>query len=304
MDKSVLVIGSTCVDVIIRVDHLPRTEENLHPKGQQFRMGGCAYNVANVLGRGGADTVFVTPVGLQGVFGPYLLPTLQSQPWSRPVTLPEAENGCCYCLVEAGGERTFLSIHGAEYTFSPAWMAPYDNRRFDYTYVCGLEIEEESGEALIGWLEKSCSGALLYAPGPRGMKVPRERTERLLRLHPMLHLNEAEAMQLGRNNDLNKAIHSLYEKTQNAVIVTLGPNGALLLDGQGDPLHVPGVAVSQVADTIGAGDAHAGAVLLALSRNQPLPEAITFANRVAAQVVTQAGATLDDDGILGIGNRD
>ena len=31
MDKNVLVIGSTCVDVIIRVDHLPHTEENLHP---------------------------------------------------------------------------------------------------------------------------------------------------------------------------------------------------------------------------------------------------------------------------------
>ena len=41
MDKNVLVIGSTCVDVIIRVDHLPRTEENLHPAmvpGRFFRV--------------------------------------------------------------------------------------------------------------------------------------------------------------------------------------------------------------------------------------------------------------------------
>lgn len=51
MDKNVLVIGSTCVDVIIRVDHLPRTEENLHPESQRFAIGGCAYNVANILGR-------------------------------------------------------------------------------------------------------------------------------------------------------------------------------------------------------------------------------------------------------------
>ena len=54
MDKNVLVIGSTCVDVIIRVDHLPRTEENLHPESQRFAIGGCAYNVANILGRAGA----------------------------------------------------------------------------------------------------------------------------------------------------------------------------------------------------------------------------------------------------------
>ena len=40
MENQVLVIGSTCVDVIIRVDHLPHTEENLHPDGQQFAIGG------------------------------------------------------------------------------------------------------------------------------------------------------------------------------------------------------------------------------------------------------------------------
>ena len=300
MGKSVLVIGSTCVDVIIRLDHLPRTEENMHPKGQQFRMGGCAYNVANILGRGGADTVFVTPVGMKGVFGPYLLPTLQSQPWSHPVMLENAENGCCYCLVEASGERTFLGIHGDEYSFSPSWMAPYAGRRFDYTYFCGLEIEEHSGEALTAWLEKSASGTLLYAPSPRGVRVPRERTDRLLRLHPMLHLNETEAAQMGKSADLRTAMRNLYGQTQNAVIVTTGADGALLLNGQDEPLHVPGVPVARVADTIGAGDAHAGAVLLALSRNQPLPDAVAFANRVAARVVAQEGATLADGGILSL----
>lgn len=298
MGKSVLVIGSTCVDVIIRIDHLPRTEENLHPKGQQFRVGGCAYNVANIVGRGGADTVFVTPVGLQGVFGPYLLPTLQSQPWCHPMVLEDVENGCCYCLVEANGERTFISVHGTEYTFSPAWMIPYENKRFDYTYVCGFEIEEESGDALTAWLEQSCTGSLMYAPGPHGAGILRERTERLFRLRPILHLNEAEAMQMGGNGDLRQAMQNLYRQTQNTVIVTLGPDGALLMERPEETLHLPAVPVPQVADTIGAGDAHAGAVLLALSRNQPLPYAVAFANRVAAQVVMQAGATLDDDSIL------
>ncbi|MBR5111228.1 MAG: carbohydrate kinase family protein [Clostridia bacterium] len=298
MGKSVLVIGSTCVDVIIRIDHLPRTEENLHPKGQQVRMGGCAYNVANIVGRGGADTVFVTPVGLQGLFGPYLLPTLQSQPWCRPVVLKDVENGCCYCLVEASGERTFISVHGTEYTFSSDWMIPYENKRFDYTYVCGFEIEEESGEALSAWLEKSVSGTLMYAPGPHGAGIPRERTERLFRLRPILHLNEAEAMHMGEDDALLKAMRNLHRQTQNAVIVTLGPDGAMVLDGQEEPLHLPALPVPRVADTIGAGDAHAGAVLLALSRGRKLPDAVAFANRVAAQVVAQAGATLEDDQIL------
>ena len=297
MGKSVLVIGSTCADVIIRVDHLPRTEENMHPKGQQFRMGGCAYNAANILGRGGADTVFVTPVGLQGVFGPYLLPTLRSQPWCRPVVLPDAENGCCYCLVEADGERTFLSVHGVEYSFSPDWMVPYESRRFDCVYICGLEAEEKSGEALTAWLEKTRPGTLLYAPGPRGTYVPRDRTERLLRLRPLLHLNAAEAMRMGESGDLRQAMRNLHGRTQRAVIATMGADGALLQEGQ-DILHVPGAPVPRVADTIGAGDAHAGAMLLALSRDLPLRDAAAFANRVAAKVTEQPGATLADDSVL------
>ena len=72
MKENVLVIGSTCVDVILRVDHLPKTEENIHPRSQRFAIGGCAYNVANILGRGGADMVFVTPVGRLGVFGGFV----------------------------------------------------------------------------------------------------------------------------------------------------------------------------------------------------------------------------------------
>ena len=50
MRKHVLVLGSSCVDVIIRVEHLPKREENLHPTSQQFRLGGCACNVASILG--------------------------------------------------------------------------------------------------------------------------------------------------------------------------------------------------------------------------------------------------------------
>ena len=293
MCKRVLVIGSTCVDVIIRVDHLPKTEENMHPQGQQFRVGGCAYNVANVLGRAGADTLFVTPVGMAGLFGPYVKPILDQQPWARPVVLQSGENGCCYCLVESGGERTFLSIHGTEYTFDPAWMAPYACQSFDYAYVCGLEIGEKNGDTLVAWLEQAPVGTLLYAPGPMGMYIPRDRTDRLLALHPMLHLNQREALMISGQGDVSRAMDQLFERTGNDVIVTLGAQGAMVKTSQG-LFTLPGQRVDTVVDTIGAGDAHAGAVLLGLSQGLPVQDAIALANRVSAQVVQLPGATLTD----------
>lgn len=291
--KSVLVIGSTCVDVIIRVDHLPKTEENLHPESQRFTIGGCAYNVANILGRAGAALTFVTPVGRQGVFGPFVRETLAQLPFASMVDLPNEQNGCCYCFVEKTGERTFCSIHGAEYTFDSAWMTPYAGQSFDYGYVCGLEVEERTGENLVAYLEHAPIGTLMYAPGPRGVRIRQELTNRLFALHPLLHLNAGEALALSGQDNLDDALRSLHARTQQAVIATMGADGARCIEN-GVLYTVPGAPVSHVVDTIGAGDSHAGAVLLGLSRGMALRDALALANRVSAAVVQTDGATLSD----------
>lgn len=291
--KSVLVIGSTCVDVIIRVDHLPKTEENLHPESQRFAIGGCAYNVANILGRAGAALTFVTPVGRQGVFGPFVRETLAQLPFASMVDLPNEQNGCCYCFVEKTGERTFCSIHGAEYTFDSAWMTPYAGQSFDYGYVCGLEVEERTGENLVAYLEHAPIGTLMYAPGPRGVRIRPELTNRLFALHPLLHLNAGEALSLSGQDNLDDALRDLHARTQQAVIATMGADGARCIENS--VLYtVPGAPAARVVDTIGAGDSHAGAVLLGLSRGMALRDALTLANRVSAAVVQTDGATLSD----------
>ena len=59
--KRLLIIGSTCVDVILRLDHLPTTGEDMHPV-QRFAMGGCAFNVAQVPKAYDVDLRFVTPI--------------------------------------------------------------------------------------------------------------------------------------------------------------------------------------------------------------------------------------------------
>ena len=292
--KNALVIGSTCVDVILRIDHLPRTEENIHPHSQRFAIGGCAYNVANILGRAGAEMTFITPVGRQGVFGPFVREALEPLGFATMIDLPEAQNGCCYCFVEKNGERTFASVHGAEYTFDPAWMAHCEDKHFDYGYVCGLEVEEHTGEKLVAWLETAKIGTLFYAPGPRGVRIRRELTERLYALHPVLHINEGEARSMAGTQDLDEAMRVLHSQTGNTVIVTLGAKGVRVLDDSGF-LTVSGTPAEHVVDTIGAGDSHIGAVLLGLCRGWPLERALAFANGVSAAVVQTSGATLSDE---------
>ena len=292
--KNVLVIGSTCVDVILRIDHLPKTEENIHPHSQRFAVGGCAYNVANILGRAGADMTFVTPVGRRGIFGGFVREKLDELGFTDYVDLPEGENGCCYCFVERNGERTFASLHGVEYTFDPAWMTKYAGKAFDYAYVCGLEIEERTGEALVSYLETAPVGTIVYAPGPRGARIRKELTDRLFALHPVLHINAGEARAMAGTDNLDAAMHALYKATGNTVIVTAGASGVHYIDDTG--VHtVPGAPASHVVDTIGAGDSHAGATLLGLCRGMTLESSLAMANRVSAAVVETDGATLSDE---------
>ena len=291
--KRLLIIGSTCVDVILRLDHLPTTGEDMHPV-QRFAMGGCAFNVAQVPKAYDVDLRFVTPIGDHGVFSDFVRAHLGNAGFRGPITVPDSENGCCYCLVERSGERTFLSVHGVEYSFHAEYMDAFAGERFDYTYICGLEVEETTGGELVAWLEEhpDIAGTVVYAPGPRGIEVDANRTERILALHPILHLNEQEAQSLagmsGSEDHVLAAAQALHAKTGNMVIVTCGADGVLWISADGSVHTVPSVPAT-VVDTIGAGDSHCGAVLTGLTLGWSESDTMRFANQIASEVVAQEG---------------
>ena len=291
--KKILIIGSTCVDIIINVDHLPKTEEDIHPFSQSMALGGCAYNAANIIRQFGAPHTFISPVGT-GVYGDYVRKELKKKGFPVLADVPDQANGCCYCLVERGGERTFMSLHGAEYTFSRAWMEPFEKETFDMTYVCGLEVEEPTGNELLGYLGDHREQQIFYAPGPRGILIEKEKTERMFALHPVLHINEAEACALSGGSQVRKAAEALSQRTENTVIVTLGKDGACCLEKDGSFYQVPAFP-AQVADTVGAGDSHIGTVMACLSLGYDMREALHTAGRVSAAVVGVKGASLSEE---------
>lgn len=289
--KRLLIIGSTCVDVILRLDHLPTTGEDMHPV-QRFAMGGCAFNVAQVPKAYDVDLCFVTPIGDHGVFRDFVRAHLSNAGFRGPITVPDSENGCCYCLVERSGERTFLSVHGVEYSFHAEYMDAFAGERFDYTYICGLEVEEKTGGELVAWLEAhpDIAGTVVYAPGPRGIEVDPARTARILALHPILHLNEQEAQALAgaETDSVLASAQVLHAKTGNMVVVTRGADGVLWISADGSVHTAPSVPAT-VVDTIGAGDSHCGAVLTGLTLGWTEDDTMRFANQVASEVVAQEG---------------
>ena len=290
--KKVLVIGSTVVDVVVNlVDHLPKTGEDVHIRSQHMSLGGCAYNVSDSIRHFQVPYILFSPVGT-GVYGNFIREELHIRGISSPIPIPERENGCCYCFVEDTGERSFISYHGAEYLFEKEWFSLIPLEEIDSVYICGLEIEESTGENIVEFLEAHPELTVYFAPGPRLTVINPQLVERLYRLSPILHLNETEALSASGKSTVQEAASFLYEKTNNTVIVTLGEKGCFFFDGK-ESETVPPVPAVQ-ADTIGAGDSHIGSVIACLKKGDSLKTAIQKANRVSSSVVSSSGALLSD----------
>lgn len=73
------------------------------------------------------------------------------------------------------------------------------------------------------------------------------------------------------------------------VIVTQGPQGLSMIGADVPYMHIPAVAVSEVFDTIGAGDTFIAVATLALAAGIAAPDAAMLANTAAALVVRRLG---------------
>lgn len=293
--KKCLVIGSTVCDIIIYVDRLPMSQGDVHIKEQMMSLGGCAYNVVSVLHHLKIPYTFISPVG-RGIYGEFVQHHLAAKGIETTVRL-SGNNGCCYCFVEENGDRTFMSDHGVEYSFSAAWLDNLNLDDYAYVYICGLEIEETDGPELIAVLE-GYKGQIIFAPGPRGHLIERERLEAVYALSPIVHLNAEEVMTLTDEDDVQKAVLKMNARTGRPVIVTQGASGVLVYDG--DFTQITGYS-REVVDTIGAGDSHAGAVLAGLANGQTLVEAAEFGNRVSSEIVGVSGVELPEKVYLELG---
>lgn len=297
----ILVIGVTCADVVINVDRLPKTAEDVVVYGQRMTLGGCAFNAFAIMHALGEPAILMSPIG-GGAYGDFVREHLAAEGIESPIPDAPGENGCCYCFVEPGGERTFIAYHGADYVHRAEWFDRIDADEVDMVYVCGLEIEEPTGAAVVEFLERKCAGkTIFYTPGPRPDAVPQDLVERIYDLHPILHLNDTEVEICAAricDSELVRARGAaaiLSERTGNMVLVTLGGEGCYYEAGPRRGV-VPGVR-ARVVDTIGAGDSHIGAVMACLHRGDTLDDALACANRVASAVVSVSGAHLAPEAV-------
>ena len=286
--------GEAIVDLLMWVPALPERGGDMLAESSSVQVGG-GFNIMAAAARQGLPVVYAGGHGA-GPWGDKVRAALAAEDITvlRPPD-PDADTGFDVALVEAGGERTFVTSLGAESLREPAVWDPVRVRAGDAVYVSGYGlVAPESGAILGTWAAGLPAEVLLFVdPGPLIADIPDAVLGPVLSRCDWWSCNQREAALLTGASDPVEAARHLAGRTGRAgVIVRSGRSGcvlALRAPGPDASLSlVPAPAVVAV-DTTGAGDAHAGVFLAGLAAGLPPGAAASRANAAAALVVTRPG---------------
>src|SRR5262249_36134599 len=115
-----------------------------------------------------------------------------------------------------------------------------------------------------------------------------DRAEELITAVTCPIFAKAGLVELTGVDDPERALRRIRRLHSGLLCVTLGPDGAMALDGD-DVVHAPGVAVHAVATT-GAGDVFRGAFAVAWLEGRSTLDRLRLANTAAALSTTRVGA--------------
>ncbi|MFK8846496.1 ribokinase [Streptomyces sp. Ac-502] len=293
----VLVVGSANADLTVRVARRPGAGETVHGSDLVESAGGKGANQAAAAARLGARVGLLARVG-DDAYGELLLDAQRAAGTDVAHVIVEsgARTGTAMIIVGPDGDNSIVVSPGANAALTPEDVAAArDVIAASAAVSLQLEVPMETVRATAATATETGTRVVLN-PSP----TPDSLDPELLAAADPLVVNEHEAQQLtGRGEGTPEDwARALCEQGARSVVVTLGGDGALVVDGEGGTGRVPGVKVEAV-DTTGAGDAFTGALATRLARGDSLTDAARFAVRVGAAAVTKPGAqpsypTLDE----------
>ena len=283
---SLCVVGSINADLTVNVGRHPTPGETLMGTGGGITAGGKGANQAVAAAKLGTQVVLVGAVGADANAGPATALLREAGVDLSHVEDVEGVTGLAVITVAAGGENTVLVVPGAN-----ALVGAELIQRHAAT-IEAAELVLLQGEIPADGFARAVElarGRVVVNLAPV-VDVPREA---LLRADPLM-ANEHEAglilQQLGLDGAGTPEVlaRRLLDAGFASVVLTLGSAGALVASG-GELTHIESPNVDAV-DTVGAGDAFAGAFCHRLLAGDSMVDAARFACRVGAFSVQRPGA--------------
>lgn len=287
----IVVVGSCNMDLVVRAPRLPAPGETVLGGEFYTAHGGKGANQAVAAARLGADVTFVGRVGADQ-FGAALRAGLAQAgvDVSHLVSDPEAPSGVAMILVDHRGENSIVVASGANLR-----LTPHDVERaralIEAADVLLLQLESPLETVQYAAALAARAGRIVVLnPAPA-----QPLADDLLRLAGVLTPNRSEAALLagvpaGSAAEATAAAQELAARSGSAVVITLGAEGAVVLERPGasvqwlEPFRVDAI------DTTGAGDAFNAGLAVGLAEGRSLVEAARMGMAAGALATTKRGA--------------
>ena len=308
----VVVVGSVNADLVVSVSRLPRAGETVSGGTFARHGGGKGANQAVAAARLGARVAFVGAGGADDL-GDEALRELEAEgvDVAAVARLDGVATGVAAIVVDERGENQIAVASGAnaalgagdvtralERLLAPAadGHAGGDNDAAGGPGRAATGDDDAAGGRGVVLLGHEVPAAVVVAgiAGARSAGWTLVLNPAPARALPedvagaILTPNADEARELAAEDGVEAAARALAARTGAPVLVTLGAEGALLLDG--DRLErLPAPAV-EVVDTTGAGDTVNGALAAELAAGRPLRDAVKLALTAAALSTRAPGA--------------
>jgi ribokinase len=282
----VAVVGAFNLDLVFWAERRPRRGESL--MGHRFGMfpGGKGFNQAVAAARLGAQVIMIGRLGTDPFAEPFLETlTVEGIDARYVIRDPVEGTGVASPVVEADGSNSIVFVPRANMRLTPADVqAAAPAIRASDVLLFQLETPIDASLRAVE-IAHEAGTPVVFNPAP-AVPIP----EALWQLCDIAVPNEVEVAMLAAHagDDPAGAARVLMARGLQAVVVTLGEQGALLVVPEGEQ-HFPPHRV-EVVDSVAAGDAFCGALAVRLAEGATLPDAVRFANAAGALAVTVAGA--------------
>ena len=283
-EKSILVVGSVNVDMVVKTPRIPSPGETILGGVFQKFEGGKGANQAVAANAAFGGTRFCAGVG-DDSFGRDYLSSLGARGINVELVkiFKDFPTGVALITVDESGQNSITVAPGANMALSEGDMDSIDFSAFSHVL---FQLENDILTVARGLnLAKKAGCETILTPAPAKI-LPRDMLLDIDYIVP----NEIEILQIVPDCcDAEDAAQKLISSGVKNVIVTLGKRGCDLYNGCGIK-HFPTYENIRPVDTVGAGDCFTGSLAGGLKICKNLERAIEFATAAASLKISKMGA--------------
>ena len=287
---NIYVAGSINMDIVTKMESLPRPGETVFGQELHYVPGGKGSNQAVAASRLGENVYLIGKLG-NDPFGQSLTQFLGQEQLNLDYLFysDHEPTGIALINVDGRSENSIVVVSGSNFHLTIEDVAQINLQKNDVV-VSVFEIPQHTIKHLFQ-KAKQAQAKTILTPAPATQFIPG-----LLELVDYLILNETELAFFCNQDQIDQTPDTIAANAQQlrhhqnqTIIVTLGANGAIAVHGD-STLQIEGISVEAV-DTTGAGDCFSGAFAVAIAEGMSLQDAITFANTAASISVQHLGAS-------------